>query len=162
MKRITIIGGGASGTLLAVNLLKYQGDERIEVNLVEKRSDVGHGVAFSTQHDVHLLNVPVGKMGALPQDIEHFHKWLHLEGHEYEPNAFVPRKMFGEYLRDILETAAIQAAPNVVLNVYDDEAVDVHIKDGKAEVVFASGDILYSEAVVLAFGNFLPPHPSVS
>ena len=38
MKRITIIGGGASGTLLAVNLLKKAGNERLEVNLVEKRT----------------------------------------------------------------------------------------------------------------------------
>ena len=31
MKRITIIGGGASGTLLALNLLAYNGNERVEM-----------------------------------------------------------------------------------------------------------------------------------
>lgn len=64
MKRITIIGGGASGTLLALNLLKYKGERRLEINLVEKRPHIGRGVAFSTQEDAHLLNVPAGKMGA--------------------------------------------------------------------------------------------------
>lgn len=40
MKRITIIGGGASGTLLAINLLDGAGDDRLEINLVEKRENV--------------------------------------------------------------------------------------------------------------------------
>lgn len=31
MKRITIIGGGASGTLLAVNLIKNASDDPIKV-----------------------------------------------------------------------------------------------------------------------------------
>ena len=78
MKRITIIGGGASGTLLALNLLRYEGDERLEINLVEKRQHIGRGVAFSTDEDAHLLNVPAGKMGAFPDDVEHFHRWLTL------------------------------------------------------------------------------------
>ncbi|HBE82874.1 MAG TPA: hypothetical protein DDW24_08855, partial [Blastocatellia bacterium] len=45
MKRITIIGGGASGTLLAINLLKAKYDGRLEINLVEKRAHLGGGVA---------------------------------------------------------------------------------------------------------------------
>jgi uncharacterized NAD(P)/FAD-binding protein YdhS len=38
MKKITIIGGGASGTLLAVNLMRNASDRAIEVDLIEKRS----------------------------------------------------------------------------------------------------------------------------
>ena len=48
MKRITVIGGGASGTLLAVNLLKNAGDGKIELNPVERRPKIGRGVAFGT------------------------------------------------------------------------------------------------------------------
>lgn len=40
MIRITIIGGGASGTLLAANLLREGGDQGLEINLVEKRSAI--------------------------------------------------------------------------------------------------------------------------
>ena len=161
MKRITIIGGGASGTLLAINLLKYGGNESIEINLLEKRSSVGHGVAFGTSHDVHLLNVPAGKMGAFPDDVEHFHRWLNTNGHDHTADAFVPRKYFAEYLNATLDDARKNLPSNVVLNLYDVEAVDADLEETHAKVTCAEGDIFYSEAVVLAFGNFLPPHPSV-
>lgn len=161
MKRVTIIGGGASGTLLALNLLRYDGEKRLEVNLVEKRSTIGRGVAFSTEQDVHLLNVPAAKMGAFADDVEHFHKWLESNSLAHEPSAFVPRRIFGEYLRECLETANQSKAANVTLNIFDDEAVDISFEDSKAHVHLKSGDVLYSEKVALAFGNFLPPHPYV-
>jgi len=161
MKRITIIGGGASGTLLALNLLRYEGDERIEINLVEKRPHIGRGVAFSTEEDAHLLNVPAGKMGAFPDDVEHFHRWLNESGLEYSDKAFVPRRIFGEYLREQLEQANNSKASNVELNIFDDEAIDITVDEGKADVLLGSGDHLFSEKVALAFGNFLPPHPTV-
>jgi uncharacterized NAD(P)/FAD-binding protein YdhS len=162
MKRITIIGGGASGTLLAINLLRCAGDHRLEVNLVEKRNTVGRGVAYSTDQDVHVLNVPAAKMGAYADDVGHFHQWLENNGLEYQPTAFVPRRIFGEYLRSCLEEAGRTKSSSVALNVFDDEAVDIDFDGRKAEVKLASGDTLYSEYVALAFGNFLPPHPSVA
>ena len=162
MNRITIIGGGASGTLLAINLLKHQSDARMEINLVEKRAVVGRGVAFSTEEDVHLLNVPASKMGAFPDDVEHFHRWLQENEFSYGPSDFVPRRVFGRYLREQLNAARDSAAENVQLNLFDDEAIDVTFDEGKALVHLSSGDAIYSEKVVLAFGNFLPPHPSVS
>jgi uncharacterized NAD(P)/FAD-binding protein YdhS len=161
MKRITVIGGGASGTLLAINLLRYEGDRRLEINLVEKRTTIGRGVAFSTEQDVHLLNVPAAKMGAFADNIEHFHTWLNRNGRSYDPASFVPRRIFGEYLRECLENANQNKTANVALNIFDDEAVDISFDDAKAQVILKSGDVLYSEKVALAFGNFLPPHPSV-
>ena len=161
MTRITIIGGGASGTLLAINLLGYKGDERLEVNLVEKRDTVGHGVAYSTNEDTHLLNVPAVKMGAYADDIEHFHRWLDANGYDHGPTSFVPRRIFGKYLRECLDEAVRSKAAAVALNLFDDEAVDIDLNGPKAEVKLASGDTLYSEKVAIAFGNFLPPHPTV-
>ena len=161
MKRITIIGGGASGTLLAINLLGYKGDERLEVNLVEKRDTVGRGVAYSTDEEAHLLNVPAAKMGAFADDIEHFHRWLEANGYDHGPADFVPRRVFGRYLRECLEEADRSKASTVALNIFDDEAVDLDLNETKAEVKLASGDTLYSEKVAIAFGNFLPPHPTV-
>jgi len=162
MIRITIIGGGASGTLLALNLLKYTGERRLEINLVEKRPHIGRGVAFSTQEDSHLLNVPAAKMGAYADDVEHFHRWLNDNEMEYSATAFVPRRIFGEYLREQVEEANKNKSENVELNIFDDEAVDVQFDEGKANVQLASGDHIYSEKVALAFGNFLPPHPTVA
>ena len=161
MKRITIIGGGASGTLLAVNLLKNAGDAEFELNLVERRSKIGRGVAFGTTRDSHLLNVPAGRMGAFPDDIEHFHKWLSENGQTFDSHDFVPRVKYGDYLRDVFTRATTEVPANVRLNLIDDEVVDMSVNGDSAEVMLRSGEILPSSHVVLAFGNFKPPHPSV-
>jgi uncharacterized NAD(P)/FAD-binding protein YdhS len=162
MTRITIIGGGASGTLLAANLLRTGVERPVEINLVEKRPALGRGVAYSTPDEVHLLNVPAAKMGAFPDEVDSFHKWLTENGYSYEPHSFVPRKIFGEYLREVLESTAGTRSDNVRFNVFEDDAVDLVLEDNKAHVILGSGDTLYSERVVLAFGNFLPPDPTVS
>lgn len=161
MKRITIIGGGASGTLLAVNLLKNADVAEFELNLVERRSKIGRGVAFGTTRDSHLLNVPAGRMGAFPDDIEHFHKWLSENGRSFDSHDFVPRVKYGEYLRDVFTRATTEVPANVRLNLIDDEAVDMAVNGDSAEIMLGSGEILPSTHVILAFGNFKPPHPSV-
>ncbi len=161
MKRITIIGGGASGTLLAANLLRSRSSEKVEINLVENRAVIGRGVAYSTPDDTHLLNVPAGRMGAFSDDIGGFHDWLHENGYEYEADSFVPRRIFGEYLRDTLELAETNRHTELAFNIFEDDAVDVDQAADKLVVTLGSGEHLYSEKLVLAFGNFLPPDPSV-
>jgi uncharacterized NAD(P)/FAD-binding protein YdhS len=161
MKRITIVGGGASGTLLTINLLREAGDAHLEINLVEKRSRVGRGVAFGTEQPSHLLNVPAGRMGAFPDDIGHFHTWLRENNHPYTDHDFVPRKLFGRYLRDLFEGETANISSNIRLNLVDDEAVDLSVNGTSAEVMLRSGEILPSNKVVLAFGNFNPPNPYV-
>lgn len=159
MKKITIIGGGATGTLTAVNLIKHAGGEPLEINLIEKSERLGRGVAYSTIKDFHLLNVPAAKMGAFPDDLEHFHRWLAAKNFDYAPNAFVPRRLYGEYLRELFDETVAGKGENVRVNRFDNEAVDVSVVDGEAQIVLDSGATLAADAVVLAFGNFLPPHP---
>lgn len=158
MNKITIIGSGATGTLLAVNLIKNHRNEAIQINLVEKQERLGRGVAYSTFKDFHLLNVPANKMGAFPDDIEHFYKWLKVNNYNFFPNDFVPRRLYGEYLRELFNETLAHKTSNVEFNFLDDEAADIEIEDNQAKVFLKSGEILYSDKVVLAFGNFLPPH----
>lgn len=158
--RITIIGGGASGTLLAINLLGQYQEGHLEINMVEKRG-AGGGVAFSTEHELHLLNVPAAKMSALPDEPDHFINWLTSSGLEYDPTDFVPRHLFGRYLKELLADRIENARGNVSLNLIRDEAQDVAVDGRSANVVLRSGVEIRSDQVVLAFGNFPPPHPSV-
>ena len=66
-----IIGGGASGVLLAYQLLKNPASD-LSVTLIERRPEIGRGVAYHTGNPEHLLNVRVGNMSALPDEPEHF------------------------------------------------------------------------------------------
>lgn len=159
MKKLTIIGGGASGTLLAVNLIKHAGERSLEINLIEKNERFGRGVAYSATAEFHLLNVPAAKMGAFPDDVEHFHRWLTEKGYAFAPNDFVPRRIYGEYLRDLFAQTVEDKPAKVALDVFDDEACDVSIDEAEVSIGLRSGKKLVSDKVVLAFGNFLPPHP---
>lgn len=162
MRKITIIGSGATGTLLAINLIKHHEGQPIEINVVEKKEKIGRGVAYSAAEDFHLLNVPAAKMGAFPDDLEHFFRWLTDKNYRFAANDFVPRRIYGEYLRELFSTFVAGRNANVVVNLLDDEAVDVLIDEAQAQVILSSGEILYSDRVVLAFGNFPPPHPKVT
>lgn len=161
LKRITIIGGGASGTLLAIQLLRNSGGEPITIDLIEKQKSVGRGVAYSTGSRCHLLNVPAAKMSAFPKEPSHFHDWLVAGGYEYGPTDFVPRAIFGNYLVELLDESAKNFGSFATLNLIDEEVVEITPDISSAYVTLASGDVIPTSRVVLAFGNFLPPHSTV-
>jgi uncharacterized NAD(P)/FAD-binding protein YdhS len=74
-KHIIIVGGGASGVLLACHLLRDD-DEAIRVTLIEKRPTIGRGMAYSAAQPGHLLNVRATNMSAFADDPLHFCRWL--------------------------------------------------------------------------------------
>ncbi len=79
---IALVGGGCSGLLVAVQLLRNGFQGRIAV--FEVRSRLGLGLAYSTTQSRHLLNVPAGKMPGAP-------------------DLFAPRMGYGEYLEHVLK-----------------------------------------------------------
>ena len=74
-KEVIIVGSGASGTLLAVQLLRDR-SAHIRVTLVEKGQQPGLGLAYSTSNPSHLLNVRAANMSAFADDPDHFVRWL--------------------------------------------------------------------------------------
>ena len=153
---ISIIGGGASGVLTAANIIRHT-TVPVNINLIEKRPHIAGGVAYSTTNAAHLLNVPAGRMGAFPDDVGHFFQWLTANGYDHDDHAFVPRMIFGRYLKSELESAAAERAAIARLNIVSSEAVDA--ADGLVRL--ADGGELSADLTVLAFGNFLPPDPYV-
>ncbi|MFD2134189.1 FAD/NAD(P)-binding protein [Novosphingobium resinovorum] len=149
---IAIVGGGFSGTLLAINLLRYG----VKVALIERNSaQLAKGVAFGTRRPEHLLNVRASNMSAFPDDAKHFARWMDFADAD-EANRFVPRLTYGTYLRELLVEALAKAGPDA--QVIDGEACSVDFGDGAAHVRLADGDVVDCRAVVLALGNF-PPAP---
>jgi len=151
---IAIVGGGFSGTLLAINLLRYG----VKVALIERNSaQLAKGVAFGTRRPEHLLNVRAANMSAFPDDAGHFLRWMEFSATD-EANRFVPRLTYGAYLRELL-VQALGKAP-ATAQVVDGEALSVDFEPGMARVHLAGGDVVECRSVVLALGNFPPvPHP---
>jgi uncharacterized NAD(P)/FAD-binding protein YdhS len=70
---VVIVGGGFSGAMLAVQLLRRAPE--LSVAVIDKGSVPGRGLAYSTEFDCHLLNVPASNMSALPEELDHFLCW---------------------------------------------------------------------------------------
>ncbi|HEY0271139.1 MAG TPA: FAD/NAD(P)-binding protein [Sphingomonas sp.] len=147
---VAIVGGGFSGTLLAVNLLRNDGPR---ATLIERRAHTARGVAYSAAHPDHLLNVRAENMSALPDEPEHFVRWL--EEHRPGVGGFVPRLVYGDYL-DALLTETMRKAPGR-LEVVQGEVEDVIVEGRGVRLSLAGGARLAADGAVLAPGN-LPPH----
>jgi hypothetical protein len=66
-RTIAIVGGGFSGTVLAVNLLRRTAAQPTRIVLIERRAEIGRGVAYQSEGYEgypHLLNVPAARMSA--------------------------------------------------------------------------------------------------
>ena len=100
---IAIVGGGCSGALVAAQILRSGFSGRIAI--IETRLRLGHGLAYSTPFEQHLLNVPTRNMSAFPDEPAHFVEWLRARWPGAVPDAFAPRKMYGEYIEDVLWTS---------------------------------------------------------
>ncbi|MBO0841852.1 MAG: FAD/NAD(P)-binding protein, partial [Nocardioides sp.] len=96
-----IVGGGASGTLTAINLVR----RGARVVLFESRGEAGLGVAYSTTDGRHLLNVRANNMSGFPGVRGDLLEWAADSGIELAPTDFLPRRDYGRYLRDRLAEA---------------------------------------------------------
>lgn len=143
-----IIGGGVSGALTAYHLARRTVYARIVV--VEPHPSLGLGLAYSTPSLRHLLNVPAGKISALPHEPDHFLDWVR---RNYDPAIteadFAPRAVFGRYVH-----ALVTAAPGI--RHLQTVATDIRTVGARAVVTLANGTTLSADAVVLATGNFDP------
>jgi len=155
MKRdhVAIVGGGFSGTLLAVNLLRHDGPR---ATLIERRDHTARGVAYSAAHPDHLLNVRAENMSALPDDPEHFVRWL--EEHRPGVGGFVPRLVYGDYLDDLL-SETMRKAPGR-LRVVRAEVEDVAVASGGVQLSLRDGHRIAADSAVLAPGNLPPITPA--
>lgn len=166
---IAIIGAGFSGTMVAVHLLRYA-QQPLTIYLIEsKASQLGRGVAYSTDQDCHLLNVPAKNMSAFPDKPTHFFAWAKARERELQqsawvgeitPDAFLPRRIYGDYLRDVLAKTE-QAAPQHYVHRKIDQVLSVRQNAGGVDIRLLSGGVMRVQKAVLAIGNFPPGDPKV-
>ncbi|WP_047457566.1 FAD/NAD(P)-binding protein [Rhizobium rhizogenes] len=108
---IAIIGGGVSGAAVAFHLLQRQRLQPGQLFIFEPRARLGAGLAYDTQDPAHRINVPAAKMSLLPDDLEHFQRWIEandaLVGDETavaaNGNLFPRRALFGRYIGDMVQ-----------------------------------------------------------
>jgi uncharacterized NAD(P)/FAD-binding protein YdhS len=153
-----IIGGGASGVLLAYQLLQHS-EFRLSVTLIERRPEIGRGPAYHTSNPEHVLNVRAANMSALPDDPEHFWRWLsnRAEGPLCpDPYCFAPRRTYGDYLASLTAplTSSERALPR--LTIVHGQCVDLSEGPAGVAVTLADGSRQVGHVAILATGNDSP------
>src|SRR4051794_18327141 len=152
-RHAVVIGGGASGVLFAHQLLR-QGGASFHVTLIERRSEIGRGLAYHTGNPDHLLNVRAGNMSALPEDPDHFVRWLAARNIcGADPYCFVPRRVFGDYIESLIQPLIEGERGSRGLTLVNDECVAISEGRNGVMVRLANGTRLSGDIAILATGH---------
>ena len=143
---VAIVGGGASGTILAAQLAR----RGIGSILIDGTGRAGRGVAYSTTESAHLLNVRAEGMSAWSGEPDHFARRFAAEGGE--ARGFAQRRLFGRYLADVLAEAVASGQTQVA----ERTAVSGARANGGWQVELDDGSAIEARALVLAVGNQEP------
>jgi uncharacterized NAD(P)/FAD-binding protein YdhS len=156
-QRIVIVGGGASGALMAAHLLRER-SANPSVTIVEARAELGRGLAYSTGNPSHLLNVRAANMSAFADDPNHFTRWL-----SRQPDApaapedaefrFVSRGLYGRYLESLVLEHVATPERRRRLTVVRDQARDLSVSSSGVEIALASSAPIRAEVAILACGH---------
>lgn len=159
---VAIVGGGYSGTVLALHLLRNL--SRGHIVVIEPRTELGAGLAYSTLDNAHRINVPARQLGVSSVPEDRFIRWLETRqpgsvgGDIDQTQSFVPRHCFGKFVRDRL--AAALAVSSVTLEHRSTYATDARVIDGGLELSFANGPTLSALTVAVATGHGVPALPN--
>jgi uncharacterized NAD(P)/FAD-binding protein YdhS len=160
---ITILGGGFSGSMVALQLARQPGAwPGGTVHLVEPRPVPGPGLAYTARRPEYLLNVRAVALSAFPDQPSHFTDWLQANGLACEQE-FCSRQIYGRYLQEMVAALLASPAANGLRFVWHPQAAtaaEVAPDGHRAMVHLADGTMLVSDAVVLALGNFPPLSPA--
>jgi uncharacterized NAD(P)/FAD-binding protein YdhS len=143
---VAIVGGGASGTLLAAQLAR----RGVSSAIIDGSGRAGKGIAYSTLEDVHLLNVRAESMSAWPDKPDDFAK--RFEAHDGNPSGYAPRKLYGRYLGHILDEAVAGGLAEIIKA----SVVGARRKGSGWRLELGDGSAVESEALALATGNQEP------
>ncbi len=154
MKSFIIIGAGASGIILAAQLLRRSPES--VVRIFERSGQLGAGIAYATENPSHLLNVRASNMSAFPDQPDHFVNWLQSSdiagaSYSWEPHSFAPRKLYRSYLEHLI--TPYLSDEDTRLTVEKTGVVDVALKDGRPTITTETGEKFIADAVIVATGN---------
>jgi uncharacterized NAD(P)/FAD-binding protein YdhS len=161
---IAVIGAGFSGTLIALHLLR-RCPSNVIVHLIERNSQFGRGLAYSTGNPNHLLNVPAGRMSAFSDQPDDFVAWLRREGPEEQRGStaasFVQRSVFGRYVRHLLNDE-LKSAGKQRLVLSRGEARGIDVAPQGVTLLLDRDRRISADFAVVATGNFPPEAPRIA
>ena len=160
MKKTTvaIVGGGFCGTLAAIRLLTAgkRGDASLpfgsRIVLIEPARP-GQGLAYRAGPDYWRLNVPAARMSAFTGRPADFFEWAHARDPQVQPDDFLPRAWYGDYIADRLALAKQRSPRWLGFEHVRARAIGLEVEDGVATITLSNGALVEADRVLLALGN---------
>lgn len=155
---ICIVGGGASGTTLAIYLLRELSFPA-QICIIEKNDTaLNRGVAYSSNLPYEPLNVPTGKMSIYPELPDHFFEYVKERKNKAATrDLYVSRRWFGDYLTEEFQKAVDSKHTEVILEVINETITDITKGTEKSFCLISNTKKIFeSDFVVLATGNEAP------
>ncbi|MEJ0090833.1 MAG: FAD/NAD(P)-binding protein [Limisphaerales bacterium] len=157
---IAIIGGGFTGTMVLANLLRLSRSSSAPLHfvLIDRQPAVGEGVAYRTNDSRHLLNVPAGRMSAWPDRPEHFLNFARASDSSVTPGDFLPRKLYGQYVRQTLLEQAGSPGDHVSVELIRDDVTSLTAATPSRgwNVATAAGRTLRADQAIVTLGHRPP------
>lgn len=151
---IVIVGGGASGVVLAAHLLKSPNPD-LRVALIERRPHFGQGMAYSTLLSAHVLNVNASGMSAYADDPTNFARWV-LDSGLAQPDQgpfYAPRSLYARYLKELLDELEARERDSGRLRLIREESLSISPTPSGVEVALVNGISVVGHLAVLATGH---------
>ena len=160
---ICVIGGGFTGIAAAIACLT-EIKQPFRLVVVEAKPSVVQGVAFGPADPMHLLNVRTRDLSVRAGQSGDFLNWAFRQLDQGENNAdlhdclahtFLPRQLFGEYVRQRF-FEALQSRSDVAHRIVHKTATSCVQEDSRIRIRFGDGNHLHADKVILATSFGLP------
>ncbi|MGE6964123.1 FAD/NAD(P)-binding protein [Bacillus thuringiensis] len=159
-RSIAIIGSGAAGVsflhYLTVNLNKSNKlKSQISITIYEKESSIGPGIAYQDDYSSLLLNRDSKQMSVMVEKPNHFWEWYKSKYRMvFEQEEFLPRSLFGEYLKSVFEKSIQRALKkNIRVSIKYNEVVNVLKMDKNYIITTSDEETEEFDQVLLCIGS---------
>ncbi|WP_081716295.1 FAD/NAD(P)-binding protein [Paraburkholderia mimosarum] len=150
---IVIVGAGFCGTMTATRLLSDQTEKPLSIALVDDSYSVSRGVAYRSDEEGWLLNAPARTLSVERDNGNAFVDYCRLRGRPAEPDDFLPRAWYGDYLAHVLKKAVANSGKHQ-FSQHDGYAVALEpVDDGRTKVHLHTGVGISADQVILATGH---------
>jgi uncharacterized NAD(P)/FAD-binding protein YdhS len=153
---LCVVGAGFTGAAAAIACLQRIG-RPFRLVVIGPSAALGRGVAYGAHHPLHLLNVRARDLSVRANQPGDFLNWAfrqldqgenHPGLHEGLAHTFLPRQLFGEYVRQRFFEAVAQR-PDVEVRLLDDVAEGFD-RTGKMFQIATGSERVAADVVLLA------------
>lgn len=161
---VCVVGGGFTGAAAAIACLTRI-KTPFRLVMIEPNSALGRGVAYGSHHPLHLLNVRTRDLSIRAGQPGDFLNWAfrqldqgenHAGLHDGLAHTFLPRQLFGEYVRQrLFETVAQR--PDVAFSVVNAAATSCTASGGTFHIETGGSGTVTANVVFLGTAYGLAP-----